>query len=71
MFTDQFNHELGNYMKSQGEKLLAHQRSVASSTYNTKTGNLMRYLSAGPVVQGTSVEVPYPIYIRFLDMKKT
>lgn len=76
MFTDQFRHELGNYMKGQGDKLLAHQRSVVSATYNTKTGNLMRYLSAGPVVQGNlfggaSVEVAYPIYIRFLDMKKT
>lgn len=74
MFTDQFTHELGSYMNSQGEKLLARQRSVASSTYNTKTGNLMSALSASPVqtsdTRAVGVEVSYPIYIRFLDMKK-
>lgn len=74
MFTDQFTHELGSYMNSQGEKLLARQRSVASSTYNTKTGNLMSALSASPVqtsdTRSVGVEVSYPIYIRFLDMKK-
>lgn len=62
-------------MNSQGEKLLARQRSVASSTYNTKTGNLMSSLSASPVqtsdTRAVGVEVSYPIYIRFLDMKKT
>lgn len=75
MFTDQFTHELGSYMNSQGEKLLARQRSVASSTYNTKTGNLMSALSASPVqtsdTRSVGVEVSYPIYIRFLDMKKS
>lgn len=75
MFTDQFTHELGSYMNSQGEKLLAYQRSVASSTYNTKTGNLMSALSASPVqtndTRAVGVEVSYPIYIRFLDMKKS
>lgn len=75
MFTDQFRHELGSYMKSQGDKLLAHQRSVVSTTYNTKTGNLARSLSESPAVTESTgsvgVEVSYPVYMRFLDMKKT
>lgn len=74
MFTDQFRHELGSYMKSQGDKLLAHQRAIASNFYNNKTGNLMRSLSSSPVLTENSdeagVEVSYPVYMRFLDMKK-
>lgn len=75
MFTDQFKHELNSYMKSQGEKLLSHQSAIARSSYNEKTGNLTRSLSSQPVVQNglygeSEIEVSYPIYIRFLDMKK-
>jgi hypothetical protein len=74
MLTDEFKHELNGYLMSQGEKLLAHQRSIASSSYNSVTGNLIKALSARPQTGietgGVGVEVNYPVYIRFLDMKK-
>lgn len=38
-----------------------------------RTGRLRSFLSSGPVLTGTdpvSVRIDYPIYIRFLDMRK-
>ena len=76
MFTDQFKHEINSYLKSQGDRLLKHQSVIARTAYNTKTGTLARFLSGSSTVQGeifggTGVEVAYPKYIRFLDMKKS
>lgn len=76
MLTDQFKHEINSYLKSQGDRLLKHQTIIARTAYNTKTGTLSRFLSGSSTVQGelfggTGVEVAYPKYIRFLDMKKS
>lgn len=74
MFTDQFKHEVNSYLKSQGDRLLETQRSVFNATYKSRTGRLARALSSAPVTgtsgSGMSVEVSYPMHIRFLDMKK-
>lgn len=74
MFTDQFKHELNSYMKSQGERLLATQRTIASTAFNVKSGALMRALSSHPTIEnvasGVGVDISYPKYIRLLDLKK-
>lgn len=74
MFTDQFIHDLGSYMEHQGERLLERQKSSFGETYESRSGSLARALSARPVIKtsgnSVSVEVSYPIHIRFLDMKK-
>ena len=75
MFTDQFTHELNSYLKRQGDSLLEKQKSVFEATYTSRSGSLARALSSkstatGNLFGGASVEVAYPIHIRFLDMKK-
>ena len=71
MITDQFKHEVGSYMQRQADKLLAHQASIASASYNTRTGSLARALASRATVKDATVSVPYPVHIRFLDLKKT
>lgn len=74
MFTDELLHEAGAYINGQTDALLKKQASVLSSTYNERTGRLSRALndSATATVggDGLSVELSYPIHIRFLDLKK-
>lgn len=75
MFTDQFTHELNSYLKRQGDSLLEKQKSVFEATYTSRSGSLARALASkstatGNLFGGASVEVAYPIHIRFLDMKK-
>lgn len=71
MITDQFKHEVNSYMKGQADKLLAHQSSVFSSSYVSRTGTLAQALQNTPQVQDCRVDIPYPVHIRFLDLKKT
>ena len=71
MFTDQFTHEINSYLKHQGDRLLETQRGIAQATYRTRTGQLMNSLSGGVTVSDCKVDIPYPVHIRFLDMKKT
>ena len=71
MISDQFKHEVGSYMQRQADKLLAHQASIARASYNTRTGSLARALASRATVKDATVSVPYPVHIRFLDLKKT
>lgn len=71
MFTDQFKHEVNSYLKSQGDRLLETQRGIAQATYRTRSGHLMDLLNSSVTVSDCKVNIPYPIHIRFLDMKKT
>ena len=71
MFTDQFKHEINSYLKHQGELLLQTQRGIAQATYRTRSGQLMSSLNGGATVSDCKVDIPYPMHIRFLDMKKT
>lgn len=74
MFTDQFKHDVSSFLQGQGDRLLARQKSVFDATYQSRSGSLARSLSDKPVISVTdrsfSIEVSYPIHIRFLDMKK-
>ena len=71
MFTDQFKHEVNNYLKRQGDRLLETQCGIAQATYRSRSGQLMNSLSGGVTVSDCKVDIPYPVHIRFLDMKKT
>ena len=71
MISDEFRHEVGCYMQSQADRLLAHQAGIASASYNTRSGSLARALASRAEVKETTVSIPYPVHIRFLDLKKT
>lgn len=71
MIMDEFRHEVNGYMQRQADRLLAHQASIASASYNSRTGSLARALTSKATVQDATVSIPYPVHIRFLDMKKT
>lgn len=74
MFSDQFKHDINTFLQGQGDRLLARQKSVFDATYQSRSGSLARSLSAKPAIsvsdRSFSIEVEYPIHIRFLDMKK-
>ena len=74
MFTDQFKHDINSFLQGQGDRLLARQKSVFDATYRSRSGSLARALADKPDVsvsdRSFSIEVEYPIHIRFLDMKK-
>lgn len=71
MITNQYKHELNSLLKNQATALLAHQKAIADSFYNKRTGSLAQALSGAPEVEDMKVSIPYPKHIRFLDMKKT
>lgn len=71
MIMDEFRHEVNGNMHRQADRLLAHQASIASASYNSRTGSLARALASKATVQDAIVSIPYPVHIRFLDMKKT
>ena len=71
MISDEFKHEVGSYMQSQSDRLLAHQAGIASASYNTRSGSLARALASRAEVKDATVSIPYPVHIRFLDLKKT
>lgn len=71
MISDEFKHEVCSYMQSQVDRLLAHQAGIASTSYNTRSGSLARALASRAEVKDATVSIPYPVHIRFLDLKKT
>lgn len=82
MFSEEFGHEVHQYLTTQASNLLSTQMAVNARAYTPRTGELTRALSdglssAGNMVGGTAsdgsfeVTVRYPRHIRFLDMKKT
>ena len=70
MLTDQFKHEINSYMKRQGDKLLAKQHEVARNTYSKRSGRLLAALGREAAVGDCRLDLPYPVHIRFLDMKR-
>jgi len=70
MLTHEFKYEIGRGLKTQTDALLAKQRAVAAMSFKLHTGTLARSLRGNPSVTGTSVDLDYPKYIRFLDMKR-
>lgn len=70
---EDFKHSVGDFFKSQSEELLHKQLSISQAVFNERTGRLNQLL-AGPAhvnESEMSVTIPYPLYIRFLDMKQS
>lgn len=70
MFTDQFISNTNTFLQKQANALIARQRTIATVYYAQKSKALVNSLSKAPLVNNLSVEIDYPIHIRFLDMKK-
>jgi len=71
MFTEEFQHRVGSILQEQADALIDTQRDIASTYYRQRTGQLISSLSQRPAVSGMKIRIPYPLHIRFLDMKRT
>jgi len=71
MFSEQFQHEAGEMLREQANKLVITQHSIAACYYDQRTGRLLSALSREPKVNGLDVSILYPFYARILDMKRT
>ena len=70
---EEFKHTLGDFYRRQSSELLHKQLGISKAVYNERTGRLNTFLSGGYAkIDESSMEVtiPYPIYIRFLDMRR-
>lgn len=70
---DEFKHTIGDFYRKQSSDLLQKQLSISQAVLTERTGRLNQFLSGGFATvneQAMEVTVPYPIYIRFLDMKR-
>lgn len=69
---EDFKHSIGDFFRSQSEDLLHKQLSISQAVLNERTGRLNQFLSGtARVNEGEiSVTIAYPLYIRFLDMKR-
>lgn len=70
MLTEDYIHTLNGLLMEQGEHLLAAQKMVATVYYVNRTGSLVGFLGRRPTVDNLRLTIEYPMYIRFLDMKK-
>ena len=70
MLTENYIHTLNNLLMEQGEQLLATQKMIGSVYYVNRTGRLLDSLGQKPTVNNLKLTIQYPLYIRFLDMKK-
>ena len=71
---EEFKHSIAGFFRSQTDDLLHKQLSISKAILTERTGTLNQFLSGGAGVkideQNLTVTIPYPIYIRFLDMKR-
>lgn len=70
MLTENYIHILNGLLMEQGEQLLATQQMVATVYYVNRTGTLLSSLGQKPTINNLKMTIQYPMYIRFLDMKK-
>ncbi len=70
MLTENYIHTLNGLLMEQGEQLLATQKMIATVYYANRTGYLVSTLGQAPTVSNLKMTLQYPMYIRFLDMKK-
>lgn len=70
MLTENYIHTLNDLLMEQGEQLLAAQKMVASVYYLKRTGDLLSSLNQKPSVNNLTLTIRYPLYIRFLDLRK-
>ena len=69
MITEKILNELNGIIQTQSDAMLAKQSSVFSANYKNRSGRLSAFLSTRPRVELGKIIIPYPKYIRFLDMK--
>lgn len=70
---EEFKLEVGGFLADQTKDLLHKQLSISKAVYTERTGKLNQFLSGGYVREnraGMEVTIPYPVYIRFLDMRR-
>ena len=71
---EDFKHSLAGFWKSQTEDLLHKQLSISKAVLQERSGTLNQFLAGGSGVRideaAMEVTIPYPIYIRFLDMRR-
>lgn len=70
---EEFQHRVGDFLADQTRDLLHKQLSISKAVYTERTGRLNQYLSGGYVRTDRArmeVVIPYPVYIRFLDMRR-
>ncbi len=70
---EEFKHSVDDFFADQARDLLHKQLSISKAIYTERTGRLNQYLSGAYVRRGTKqmeITIPYPIYIRFLDMRR-
>lgn len=69
---EDFKHSVGDFFRSQSEDLLHKQLSISQAVLQERTGRLNQFLSGTARVNESdmSVTIPYPLYIRFLDMRR-
>jgi len=69
---DEFKHSIGGFFREQSEDLLHKQLSISHAVYNERTGRLNQFLGGPARVDENAMQVTvtYPLYIRFLDMKR-
>ena len=70
MLTENYIHTLNGLLREQSDKLLATQKMIATVYYANRTSNLVESLGEAPTVNNLKLTIQYPMYIRFLDMKK-
>ena len=70
MLTEEYRHDLKSVMLSQSDALMAKQNAIATSELKQRTGTLASSFQTRPTIGNADITVEYPLYIRFLDMKK-
>ena len=70
MLTENYIHILNGLLMEQGQQLLATQKMIGTVYYINRTGTLLDSLGQKPTVTNLKMTIRYPLYIRFLDMKK-
>lgn len=70
MLTENYIHILNGLLMEQGQQLLATQKMIGTVYYVNRTGTLLSSLGKKPTVNNLKMTIQYPMYIRFLDMKK-
>ncbi len=61
--------DLNSIIQSQTDEMLTKQGTVFASTYRSRSGKVAAALASRPRVSLGKIIIPYPKYIRFLDMK--
>lgn len=70
MMTEDYTRTLNSLLSEQGASLLAAQNMVGTVYYVNRTGELLSALGQAPTVSNMHLSIRYPLYIRFLDLRR-